>query len=140
MADFHRQAFDGTGDNAHDGKEHGVAVAGDDLGRNRLGLEAHGFGHVRLDLGVDVGEGADGARYGAGRDFLARCRQTFPVAGKLGVGLGHLEAEGYGLGVDAVAAPDANGHLVFQGAPLEDLKEGIQIGEKDVCGLGQLYV
>ncbi len=51
----------------------GVAVARDDLGRDRLGHEAELLRDMLLDGGIDIGEGADRAGNGAGRDLgLAR--------------------------------------------------------------------
>ena len=68
---------------------------------------------VLLDRGVDVGEGADRAGDGAGRDLGARRHQPRAVAGELGVVAGELEAEGRRLGMDAVAAADGQRVLVL---------------------------
>jgi hypothetical protein len=87
-------------------EEHGVPIARDDLGGDRLGLQPELFGDIFLDLRVDIGEGADGAGDGAGRDLGARRDEPGAVAGKLGIGLGQLDAEGGRLGMDAVAAAD----------------------------------
>jgi hypothetical protein len=48
-----------------------VAVARDDLGRGRLGLEAQFFRDMLFDPRVDVGEGADRAGDSAGGDLIA---------------------------------------------------------------------
>src|SRR3546814_4287794 len=68
---------------------------------------------MRFDARVDIGEGADRARNGAGRDFFARGLQTQFAARKFGIGLGELEPEGHGFGVDAMAAADRRGQLVL---------------------------
>ena len=60
------------GDHAQRREIHGVAVARDDLGRDRLDGKPHGLGDMRFDARIDLGEGADRAGNGAGRDFLAR--------------------------------------------------------------------
>ena len=62
------------------GEEHGVAVARNDLGRDRLRLEAHFLGDMLFDARVDIGEGADRAGNGASGDFLARMRPAFCAA------------------------------------------------------------
>ena len=61
-------------------KIHGVAVARDDLGRDRLRLQAHGLGDMRFDARIDLREGADRAGNRAGRDLLARGDQPFARA------------------------------------------------------------
>ncbi len=68
---------------------------------------------------VDVGEGPDRARNGAGRDLFARGFEALQVARELGMGLRELEAEGHRLGMDAVAAADGRGQLVLERPPLE---------------------
>src|SRR3546814_7397793 len=81
-------------DDAQSREEHRVAIARDDLGRDRLDREAELRCDMRLDPRVDVGEGADRARDGAGRDLGARGDQAGLAARKFGIGLGELEAEG----------------------------------------------
>jgi hypothetical protein len=74
---------------------------------------------VLFDARIDIGEGADGARDRAGGDLELGHRQALLGALELGVVAGELQAEGEGLGVDAVAAADADGHLVLEGAALQ---------------------
>jgi hypothetical protein len=50
------------------------------------------------------------------------------------------EAHGRGLGMDAVAATDADGHLVLEGAPLQRGQQRVEIGQQDVGGAGELDV
>ena len=71
MADFGGETLDRGGDDAECREEHRMTVARDDLGRNRLRLQPERGCDMLLDARVDVGEGADGARNRAGRDFLA---------------------------------------------------------------------
>ncbi len=89
---------------------------------------------------VDVGEGADSAGYGAGGDFLACVDKAGTAAVELGIGLGHLQPEGHGFGVDAVRSTDADGVLVLDGATLDGGEERIHVGEQKVGGLDQLDV
>src|SRR5207302_693072 len=101
------------------GREIGrVPVARDDLGGDRLDGQAQLFGDIFLHPRVDVGEGADGAGDRAGGDLELRHGQPLPGADELGVVAGELQAEGGGLGVDAVAAPDCGRVAVLVGARL----------------------
>ena len=58
---------------------------------------------------------------------------------ELGVGLGELEAEGGGLGVDAVRAADGRRQLVLEGAALERGEQRVDIGEQEVGGARELH-
>ena len=102
MADLDGQPLDRGGDDAERGEEHGVPVARDHLGGDRLRREAHGAGDVLLDPGVDVGEGPDRARDGAGGDLGAGGHEAGAGALELDMRVGELDAEGGRLGVDAV--------------------------------------
>ena len=105
VADFDRQPLDGAGDDAENREIHGVAVARDDLGRDRLRRQAELCRDMGLDPRIDGREAADRAGDGAGRDLRPRRLQPRPAAGELGIMAGQLDAEGGGLGMDAVAAP-----------------------------------
>jgi hypothetical protein len=69
------------------------------------GLRPSFPGDIFFDKGIDIGEGADRARNGAGGDLLARCNQPGAAAGKFGIGLRQLDAEGGRFGVNAVLRP-----------------------------------
>src|SRR5207248_5903004 len=116
-----------------------MAVARDDLRRDRLRVEPELRRDVFLDPRIDVGEGADGAGYRAGRHFLARGEEASVVAGKLGVMPGELQSEGRRLGMDAVAAPYRRRQFVLEGAALQDREQSIDIGQQNVGGLRQLH-
>src|SRR3546814_3036950 len=85
---------------------------------------------MRLDARVDVGEGADRTRDGAGRDLGARGDQARLAARKFGIGLGELETEGDGFGVDAVAAADRRGQLVLVSAAPDRGEQRIEVGKQ----------
>ncbi len=133
MPDLRREPLDGAGDDAQGRHEQGVAVARDDLRRDRLRDQPEPPGHGLLDPGVDVGEGADGARDRAGGDLLPGPRHALPIAGELGEEAGELEAERRGLGVDAVAPAHRRRELVLEGAAPEGLEEAIEIGQEQVA-------
>ena len=132
VADLDRQPLDRGGDHGERREEHGVTVAGDDLGRDRLDRQPHLLGDVFLDVRIDVGEGADGAGDGAGRDLALRLDQAQLGALELGIGLGELQPEGRRLGVDAVRAADRRRRLVLEGAAADRGEKPVEVGEQQV--------
>ncbi len=52
---------------------------------------------------------------------------------------GELEAECRGLGMDAVAAPDGQGVLVFEGTRLQRRQHVIEVVQEQIGGLRQLH-
>ena len=140
MADFDRQPLDRGGDHAERRKIHRVAVARDDLRRDRLGHEPHRLGNVLFDARIDLRKGADGARNRAGRDLLAGGNEALAGAGKFRIGIGELEPERHRLGVDAVGAADGRGHLVLEGALLQRGQHLVDVGYQEVGGAGELHV
>ena len=115
-----------------------MPVARDDLGRDRLDLQPQLVGDVLFDIGIDVGEGADGAGNGAGGDLRPCRHQPLAVAGEGGVVARQLEAEGRRLGMDAVAAADGRRVLVLDRAALQGGQQRVEIGQQQVGRLGHL--
>src|SRR6185437_13519142 len=76
VADLGGEPLDRAGDDGERGEVEGVAIARDDLRRDRLGREAELRCDMLLDRGRDIGEGADRARDGAGGDLAARALQA----------------------------------------------------------------
>ena len=58
------------GDHAERGEIHGMAVARNDLGRDRLDSQPHRLRHMGFDPRIDLREGADRAGDRAGRDLV----------------------------------------------------------------------
>ena len=140
VADFRRQPLDRRRDDAQRGEIHGVAVARNDLGRDRLDLESHLTRHVGFDPRIDLGKSSDRAGDRAGRD-LGACRdQALLGAGKLGIGDGELQPERGRLGMDAVGAADGRREFVFAGAALERFVERLDVGDEKIGGAHQLHV
>ncbi len=139
MADLGGEAFDAAGDDTERGEEHGVAVAGDDLGGDGFGCQAEAFGDVFLHARIQVCEGADSAADGGDRNFRSGRDKAGAVAGELGVMTREFQAEGGGFGVDAVAAADGQGVFVLVRSGLQGGQDGVNVGNQQVCGLGQLY-
>src|SRR3546814_10372418 len=66
------------------------------------------------------------------------CSSDLFAARKFGIGLGELEPEGHGFGVDAMAAADRRGQLVLMGAALDRIEQRVEVGEQYVGGLAEL--
>jgi hypothetical protein len=96
-----------------------MAIPRDDLRGNRLDLQAQLFRNMGFDLRVDIGEGADGARNGAGGNFFAGNQEARAGTLELSMEGGELDAERGRLRVDAVAAADGRRQLVLEGALFE---------------------
>src|SRR5580698_3952397 len=114
MANFSGEPLDRTRDHCKRHKIGGMAVARNDLTRNRLDLQAQRMRDVRFDLRGDVGERPDRAGYGADRDFLACSNETRARTSKLRVITCELETESRGFRVNAMAAADRDRVLVFE--------------------------
>jgi hypothetical protein len=127
MADFGGQVLDRSGDNGEAGKEGGVPVARDDLRGDRLDGKAELLGDMLLHPRIHIGEGADGAGDGAGRDLGARRHQPRAVADEGSIVSRELDAESGGLGMDAVAAADGRRVLVLQGALFQCRHQSIDV-------------
>ena len=119
VADFNGDVFDAAGDDAERCKEHGMAVAGDDLGADRLGDQAQHLTYMLFDRRIDIGKGANRARDCAGANFLPRGDQAGAATVHLGVEAGKGQTHGGGLGMNAVAAADADGVFMLKGPGLE---------------------
>src|SRR5438093_3241033 len=114
-----------------------MTVAVDDLRRDGLDEEAEPAADLLLEVGRDGCVGADGAGDLADGYLLLRLRQAMRVAAHLVVPGGELEAEGGGLGVDAVAPAHAYGVLVLLRADGERLHERVDVLLKQFGGLDQ---
>ena len=93
---------------------------------------------MRLHPRIDIGEGADRARDGAGGDILARRQQPRAVATEFGMRLRQLQSEGDGFGVNTVASPDRRGQLMLPRAPLQHRQQRIDIRDQQVRGAREL--
>ena len=139
MADLGRQPFDAAGNDAQRREIHCVAIARDDLRADRLDREVHRLRNVRLDVRLDIGEGADRARDRAGGDFGACGNQPRPAARELGIGLRQLQSKRRRLGVDAVAPADRRRVLVFARTAFEHHEQRVDVGQHQVGSARQLH-
>ncbi len=103
------------------------------------GFSPSAAGDVFLHARVDIGEGADRARDGAGRDLLASRHEPRAAAGELGMGQRQLDAERGGLGMDAVRPPDGGRHLVLEGAAFQRGQERVHVLQQQVRGAHELH-
>ena len=117
VADLGGDALDGRGDDAESREVCGMAIARDDLGRNRLDGEAELLAATMVPRCADRcwRKCRRRLRWRTWRNFLFRGRfEAFAVARHFGVEAGELDAERGGFGVDAVAAADGGRELVFE--------------------------
>ena len=105
----------------------------------RLGRKAQLLRHVGLDARIDAGECSDGAGNGAGRNLRPRGLQAGAVAGEFGIVPGKLDAEGRGLGMDGVAAADAERKFVLAGLRLQCGEKPVNVRQKNVAGARELH-
>ena len=126
MADLGRQPLDAACGDGERRKERRMPVARNDLRRDRLDGEPEFLRDMCFDPRIDIGEGADRAGNGAGRDLRARRDQPRTVAREFGVMPGELQPEGGRFGMDAVTAADADRVFVLEGAPLQRRQKRIE--------------
>ena len=100
----------------------GVAVALDYLCCDGYGSRPSSATDRFFVLGLEVAEGADGSGELADAEVFGGGVEAGEVALDLGVPEEELEAEGGGLGVDAVGAADDGRVLELDGALLEDCR------------------
>src|SRR5271170_2980594 len=98
----------------------GVAVALDDLGRDRGGFEAETGADALFVFRLEMAEGADRSGELADAHSLGGGAEAGEVALSLGVPVEQLEAEGGWFGVDAVGPADGGRVLEFNGAFFEN--------------------
>ena len=93
-----------------------------------------------LDRRVDIGKRADGAGDGARRHLPPGLFKPVLAPIHLGVEAREGQAHGRRLGMDAVAAADADRVLMLKGAFLQRGEDLVHIGQKDVGGADKLDV
>ena len=112
-----------------------MAVALNHLGRHGGGFQSQARADLFFEFGREVGEDSDRAGELAYAHVFGGGLEASDVALRLGIPVGDLEAEGDGLGVDAVGAADHGRVFEFPGAALEHLGEALQILRDDFRGL-----
>ncbi len=111
-----------------------MAIALHDLVADRLAREAELLADHLLHARVDVGVGADGAADLADADAVGDATHALEMAGHLEGPEAELHAEGDGLGVDAVRAPDLHRVAELEGATLEYGAERDEVALQLVAG------
>ena len=108
VANLGREALERRGGERERREKLGMAVAGDHLGRERIGLQPEPFAGDALDLRVEARVRADGARELPDPVALERAHEPRAIAVELEGPACELPAERRRLGVDRVGSPDAN--------------------------------
>jgi hypothetical protein len=115
-----------------------VAVALDDLRRDRRRRQPEAAAHIGFDRRRQVREGADRARKLADADHLAGAPDAIDVAADLGVPKRQLQAKRHRLGVDAVRPADHRRAAMLERAVVDRFGEGREIGEHEIAGFPHL--
>ena len=123
VADFDGDLVEGAAEDGQRADVGGVAIALDDLRGYGRRLEAEAGADALFVLGLEVAEGADGARELADAHVFGGGVEAGEVALHLGIPVQQLETEGCRLGVDAVGAADGGRVLELDGAMLEHGKQ-----------------
>ena len=139
VAEFRRPAIDAGSDECEIGHELRMAVALQDLGGKRGGLEIQALANDPLDLGIKVGVGSHGSADFSDSDALAHFAQALEAAGELIIHEGHLEAEADRFRMDAVAAADHGSELEFVGTDCHGFAQGEKVFFQNVAGLQHLH-
>ena len=130
VADLGGETLDRRGDDGERREIHGMTVARDDLGRDRLGAQSQRPGHVLLDPRIDIGEGPHRSGERRGGDLLTGRMEPPAGAGEFRVGVGELDAKRGRFGMDAVAAADGDRVAVLEGTPVQGRQQRIDIGHQ----------
>ena len=109
VADLGREALQRAADDGDRRQERRVTVALDDLGADRVGVEAEGGEHLRLDLRAEMAVRPDRPGDLAGPDLVDGGRQAHPAALDLERPAGELEPERRRLGMDRVGPAHHHG-------------------------------
>src|SRR5262249_44989189 len=126
--------------NAKSGEVHGMAVTRNDLRRNRLYREPHGFRYMSFDARVDLRKCPHRPGDGASCDLFTCSDKALKSARKFRVGVSQFEAKCGRFGMNAMRASNGGRQLVFKGAPFECSKQFVDISNEDVCGPYELHV
>ena len=124
-----------AGDRVQEGR---VPVAGDDLGRHRLAIEAEGPEGRLLDAGIGVGVGAHSAGQLSDADAGERSFEPHATAAQLAEPAEQLQAERGRLGMHAVRAADRRRMPVLLGACAERDVDGVDALEQDPARVSEL--
>ena len=139
MAHLGREPFNPAGNHGERREESRVTVTRDYLCGNRFHRQTQLARDKGLHTRINAGKGANRAGNGTGGHFGTRRHQPGAVAGEFRVMPGQFQAEGGGLGMDAMAAADGGGEFMFHRAGLQRRQQRIQIRDQQIGGLRHLH-
>ena len=134
VADLGREPLERAADDRDRREKRGVAVALDDLGARRIGVEPELGEHLRLDVGAEVAVRPDRSRDLAGADVVDGLGEAPPAAVELERPARELEPERDRLGVDRVGPAHHHGLGLGPGAGDERREEAIGVRQQDRAG------
>ena len=135
VADFEGDFFERGGDERENADILRVTIALNDLRGNGRDVKAELLADFLFDFRAEVRGVADGAGDFAELHVAGGFAEAGDIALIFGKPVGDLEAEGDGLGMDAVGAADLRGVLKFVGAEIEDFAEEDEVAFDDVRGV-----
>ena len=132
MAEFHRPAFDARADQRQRGLEFGMNIPLHHLRGDGRGAEPKLLANIRFHARRKMRAGADGPGNLADGDNLVDTFEAFQRTAELIMHQGQLEAEGGRLRMNAMAAADARGELVFARARGNGLERRLHIRDENL--------
>ena len=135
---LHGNGLQGGGGNGKGGHYLGMAVAGQNLGRKRVGSKAELFADVLLNEWVYARVRSHGTADSAGGSNLAGFLQARLSALERPSPAAELHAKGHGLCMDAMGTANAQGLLELEGTAFAGFTELLHVIQNDVHSLGDL--
>ena len=139
MAELGGPAVERAGGQGEHGHEFRMAVALDDLGGKRGGLEPELGADFLFDARIEVGARADGTAQFSHGDALAHFHETFAHAAEFVIHQRHLETEGDRFGMDAVAAAHHGRESVRTGLLRGGSADFVDTFDQQIGGFGHLH-
>jgi len=137
MADFEGDLFESGGNEGKGAEIVGVAVAGDDLRGDAGDRQTEPLADLFFDFRAEMGSVADRARDFAEGDFTGSLAEAVDVALIFREPVGNFQAEGDGLGMDAMGAANLRSALEFVGTHVEDFAEENEVAFDDAGGVAE---
>ncbi len=133
VANLRGEALEGAARDGDRGHHRGVPVALDDLGADRIGMQAESGENLRLEIRGEQAVRADGTGDLAGRHVIEGPRQALAIAGEFERPAGELQPERDGLRVDRVGPAHHHGAGLCPGLRHERSEKRVGVGDEQVA-------
>ena len=138
VAELHGPVLEARGHESQPVHELGMDVALDDLRGDGRGLESEALANMGFNRGRQVGVCSYGAAEFADGDDAPEVLEAGQRPRELLVHQGQFQTEGGGFAMNAMAAPDARGSLIFPSPSGDDGQQGFHIPDEQVDTLHHL--